>query len=389
MFGLLKQRTSQPDHRSDFRKSYCGTCKAIGKIYGQKERLLLNYDVVFLSELLAELSSDSNDFAGISVGRCFSLPKLQNQIPDFLAYSASANMLLASIKVQDNIDDGGFMAFAWRAVAWLQKKQFAKARRLLEYRGLQMTYVDTLVQEQFRREHEQLYLTDISGACSYYAEMTGLLTGEIFRQAAHAVSRPEWAENLYQIGKAYGEIVYLVDVMMDYEKDMKRGTFNLLHAHAANNEASLSPDVSALVNALVANNIIIIRKQLFELPIAAQKKHLFSVRVEKAVHAATSKNHSCNTSPACHTHRISIPEKFWLLYYRAKNSFSPRSRNAFRFAGASFAAGFMALLLLAWPLRGDASLPASPPPSDCGQEIGDCCCQCCCDSCSEMICPSS
>lgn len=389
MFGLLKQRPSQADHRSDFRKSYCGTCKAIGKIYGQKERLILNYDVVFLSELLAELSSYSNNFAGISVGRCFSLPKLQNQIPDFLAYSASVNILLANIKVHDNMDDDGFMAFAWRAVAWLQKKQFAKARRLLAGSGLKMTYVDMLVKEQFRREHEQLYLTDISGACSHYSEMTGLLTGEIFRQAAHAVSRPELAEQLYQIGKAYGEIVYLVDAMMDYEKDMKRGTFNLLHAYATSNEASLSPHVEGVVNTLVSANEIIIRKQLFGLPIAVQKKHLFAARLEKAIQAAVFKSHSCNALPACHPNRISISEKFWLLYNRTKMAFAPTSRNAFRFAGASFAAGFIALMLLAWPLRVDASLPASPPPSDCGQEIGDCCCQCCCDSCNEMICPSS
>ena len=45
MFGLIK--------RAD-RLAYCGSCKTIGAMYGQRVRLLLNHDMVFLGELLMD-----------------------------------------------------------------------------------------------------------------------------------------------------------------------------------------------------------------------------------------------------------------------------------------------------------------------------------------------
>ncbi len=45
MFGLMKRPPREP---------YCGTCKTMGERYGQKTRLLLNHDTVFLAELLLE-----------------------------------------------------------------------------------------------------------------------------------------------------------------------------------------------------------------------------------------------------------------------------------------------------------------------------------------------
>lgn len=37
---------------------YCGACKTIGRQYGHKSRMLLNYDAVFLAELLTELGGE-------------------------------------------------------------------------------------------------------------------------------------------------------------------------------------------------------------------------------------------------------------------------------------------------------------------------------------------
>ena len=43
MFGIMKRAERLP---------YCGSCKTIGAMYGQRARLLLNHDMVFLAELL-------------------------------------------------------------------------------------------------------------------------------------------------------------------------------------------------------------------------------------------------------------------------------------------------------------------------------------------------
>jgi hypothetical protein len=47
MFGLMRRAKRLP---------YCGTCKTLGTLYGQRSRLLLNHDTVFLAELLMEQS---------------------------------------------------------------------------------------------------------------------------------------------------------------------------------------------------------------------------------------------------------------------------------------------------------------------------------------------
>ena len=62
MFGLLQNRKLTAEETSEFRLNYCGTCKTIGKLYGHKERILLNFDVVFLSELLAAVNNHKEDF---------------------------------------------------------------------------------------------------------------------------------------------------------------------------------------------------------------------------------------------------------------------------------------------------------------------------------------
>ena len=56
MFGLMKNTDGLPTKQSDwYRLHYCGTCKSLGKIYGQRSRFFLNYDIVFLAEILTIL----------------------------------------------------------------------------------------------------------------------------------------------------------------------------------------------------------------------------------------------------------------------------------------------------------------------------------------------
>ncbi len=386
MFGLLKYRSHDPGHRAEFRKSYCGTCKAIGAMYGHKERLVLNYDVVFLSELLATMSDNPNDFAAISVNRCFSLPKHAGDIPDFLVYAASVNMLLAGIKVQDNAADSGLAAPLWRAAAFWQRRKFEKARQQLERWGLSRAAVDDRVQEHQRREREALHLPDMADACRYHAEMTGLLSGDLFRHASGAVGKPEAAEHLFQIGKAYGETVYLVDAVKDYEKDLKKGDFNFLLTGSGKPDTTLSVERADGVYEQIAAQLLIIRHHIFQLPIAAEKQQLFAQRVDASVHRALGKAHGCATGGACSSARMSIGEKYKRIYQRAQWALAPANRKAWRMAFTTVAAAMVALVLLALPLRVDASLPGPSEPTSCGEEVGNACCDCCCDSICEAIC---
>jgi hypothetical protein len=61
MYSLMKALTCSrhQDNTTPYRLHYCGTCKTMGPLYGQKSRFLLNHDAVFLSELLTLLAPDA------------------------------------------------------------------------------------------------------------------------------------------------------------------------------------------------------------------------------------------------------------------------------------------------------------------------------------------
>jgi uncharacterized protein DUF5685 len=61
MYGLMRARhCGQSIEQSErHRFHYCGTCKTMGRLYGQRSRILLNHDAVFLAELLTLLSEES------------------------------------------------------------------------------------------------------------------------------------------------------------------------------------------------------------------------------------------------------------------------------------------------------------------------------------------
>ena len=83
----------QPDW---YRLHYCGTCKALGKSYGQRSRPLLNFDCVFLAEILSLIQQEDttawhDDLQGKA---CFTAPDSAD-IPISLQYAADVNMIVA------------------------------------------------------------------------------------------------------------------------------------------------------------------------------------------------------------------------------------------------------------------------------------------------------
>src|SRR5215475_11361430 len=134
MYGLMRARhCGQSVEQSErHRLHYCGTCKTMGRVYGQRSRLLLNHDAVFLAELLTLLSADSStwnaDKAYLSYN-CLSLPGSEDGMPRALQLAAAANILLTEFKVADRIKDGGLIR--WRLVQRLLSGGFRRSAALL------------------------------------------------------------------------------------------------------------------------------------------------------------------------------------------------------------------------------------------------------------------
>jgi hypothetical protein len=208
------------------RQHYCGTCKAIGKTFDHKSRLLLNFDTVFLAELLSELNHQSTDtWEGNLqvVNTCFSMPK-EDQLPFSLEYAAHTSALLGALKIDDNIKDSG--RFRWKMIQQAYQKTFKKAYQQLETWGLDMSEIDQWIIRQVELEQKSIVYTDnIEEHLLHYAAPTATITSELFALGGKLLQNKS---DLKALGLAFGQLIYILDAFEDYEKDVFEGVFNPL-----------------------------------------------------------------------------------------------------------------------------------------------------------------
>lgn len=384
MFGLLQHNNLNKENHYAFRQSYCGTCKTMGKIYGQKERFLLNNDVVFLSELLAQINNCEEDFKYIKINTCFNLPKNQKNIPNFLKYSAAVNILLGYYKILDNSEDSKYNINVWQAIKTLEFSNFKKAKAYLSSLGLQIELIEDSIKEQFKREKSKKQFTDFRDTFKHYSELTGIITGEVFKYSASVIGKDNLSIILNIIGKKYGEIVYLIDAIEDYEKDIRNNSFNIFEY--ARNQSSNKIDKSSEQEVFnyIYSNISIIQTSINLLPISQTKKEVFCRRlIESISHIAKSQildsNKDCN-----HKISISINDRYKYALKTAKNISLRKKRVALRTLSFVSVATVLLIVFLLFPYFINAG------STDHHKEVkfcGDCCGKCCrCDKCCTECC---
>jgi len=230
MFGLMRPEKSCSTHRaqnSDYyfhRMHYCGTCKAMGNQFGQSSRMLLNFDIVFLSEILSLLDKeDTTSWESnlTKVNTCFSMPK--EGLPFSLQYAATANMLLSELKFDDNIKDS--KRISWRIANEYFSSSFKKAKAKFKHWGISTDSIQEWIIEQANREQNPIKHNSLIEGLQYYAEATAHITGTIFLEGAN---KTQSKVDLYQLGYAFGELMYILDAFEDFEKDVFKGEFNPL-----------------------------------------------------------------------------------------------------------------------------------------------------------------
>src|SRR5580692_5889342 len=131
MFGLMKRAE---------RLAYCGSCKTLGALYGQKARLLLNHDMVFLGELLMpepEWGPAHRSF------NCMAMPKRH---PAALAYAATAAVVLAHFQIEDQITDSN--RWRWRAIKRFFSPAYRKAASQLRASGFPLDELAAMLRTQ-------------------------------------------------------------------------------------------------------------------------------------------------------------------------------------------------------------------------------------------------
>ncbi|WP_156039818.1 DUF5685 family protein [Aureispira sp. CCB-QB1] len=229
MFGLMHPQNtcSTKKNNSNYlyhRRHYCGTCKAIGKNYNQQSRLMLNWDTVFLSELLSQLEHEN--FKSWSdrlktVNTCFSIPK--EKLPFSLEYAATVSVLLGTLKINDNNQDEP--ALKWKFAQCLYTSSQKKVLLQFEHWGIDTIYIQSIIQQQYQRERKKIQFKHLHSCLNYYAEATAKITAYLFQQGG---LRLQQKTDLYQLGYSFGQLIYILDAFEDYEKDVFKDQFNPL-----------------------------------------------------------------------------------------------------------------------------------------------------------------
>lgn len=272
MFGLMRaKKCGMSEDEKYFRRlNYCGTCKTTGALYGQKARLLLNHDTVFLAEILSALSDDNvRDWQkSYQSFNCLSLPK--SEMPVSLQFAATANIILTEFKLADHVADEGKRRYKFARTAF--SKEFQTAEKLLTAWNFPLSEVRSVLDSQSARERTEKSLDALSFP-------TAQTTAIFFREGAALIGKRELENRAFEIGFAFGKLIYLLDAFEDYEKDFRGRKFNAFRVAFDFKAAKLTPETKRKITTILHGIEREISERIRELPIAENQKTLFISRL--------------------------------------------------------------------------------------------------------------
>ena len=192
-----------------YKAMYCGLCKAIGKTCGQKARLLLNYDLTFLSVFLHNVADKD---VKINKEHCVIHHIIKRPVAErdeLTERIARLNVILAHYKLNDDVMDVGKGRIK-RAFFSKAYKKAAKAEPVL----------DKIVRERYAEliEYEKHGCDSIDMVSDPFGKMISETV---------SVLVPEASEPVKKLSYNLGKWIYLIDALDDFDKDKKDGTFNV------------------------------------------------------------------------------------------------------------------------------------------------------------------
>ena len=215
MFGYVIANWGEltEDQQKRYRSVYCGICRSIRKQSSQRARLGLSYDMAFLGLLLMSLyepSEQAGDRACI-LHPIKGNPYVEN---DVLSYAADMNVALAYYNFLDDWQDDRKLSAG--LLAAMLKNQYPRIR---DRYPRQCRAIETCLRDLGELEKANCPNPDLP------ANAFGELMGELC-----CWKEDFWAPTLRELGRSLGRFIYLLDGVMDYDKDLKKGSYNPLIA---------------------------------------------------------------------------------------------------------------------------------------------------------------
>lgn len=308
MFGIMQPEHSCSIDRKDptyhyHRQHYCGTCKTMGQRYGQRSRLLLNFDTVFMAELLSDvLEEDASQWASSfqTVNKCFHLPNSKTGIPFSLEYAGAVNVFLGGLKINDHQEDSSF-SWGWRSLKLLFSKALRRSQRQLQQWGAEPKELWALADAQQALEKGALPESNkLSEHLAHYAEPTAEITARLFAQAMQEANRLELKDQFYELGYAFGRLAYVLDSAEDRAKDLSEHQFNPFANYWGD---CLHEQHEAAIQNLVLDWQDVVVRALQVLPLAAERLEIYAGRLMSNVAKQLAKP---QVMPLTRTERIQL-----------------------------------------------------------------------------------
>ena len=306
MYGLMRAKNcgQKPEEKQRYRLHYCGTCKTMGSLYGQHSRMLLNNDAVFFGELLTALSSEiapvtTWDRAYQSYN-CFAMPQGEAQMPLSLQVAATATLVMSEFKVTDQIEDGG--GKGWKLALRVYSQGFREASERLKGWGFPVDAMWKSGRQQEGREAEAIADPSRHSALEwleYLSEPTAAVTSMVFQHGAATVGSAA-AETMGELGFAFGQLIYLLDALEDFEKDAQKKDFNALRAAFTVKEPILPDCYIAAAEEQLRQISGRVEAALRSLPIAPDLSVRLAARLRRNMDRKIG-DESCETNTACAT----------------------------------------------------------------------------------------
>lgn len=231
MFGYvrpLRDSLSEEEYEL-YRGAYCGLCHCMRKRLGLFSSFTVNYDFAFMAMLLADGE------IGTECKKCIAHPIKKRKcvcVSKSLESAADMSLILACLKLEDDIRDEGFIkALKSRLFHLLLRRGYKKACRERE------NFADAaskLLSELSRLENERCASLDMT------ADKFALILSACSEGADGPVKRRILEHLFYHLGR----VIYLTDAIDDLPEDAENGSFNPVICRYDLNSGTLSDEAA-------------------------------------------------------------------------------------------------------------------------------------------------
>ncbi len=211
MFGYVRPNLADMPETDQqrYRAHYCGLCHAIGARHGALARMMLTFDLTYLTIFLGSLY-EPEEASGEA--RCLPHPVkrhtwARSKVTD---YAADMTIALTYHKLVDDWQDDKNLA-AKGCASWLKK---AYCRVKADY-PRQCGAMERALRDLSEVEKKRDPSPDAA------AKRFGALMAELF-----VMDEDYWSGALRAFGYSLGRYIYMLDAVCDYNKDVKSGSYN-------------------------------------------------------------------------------------------------------------------------------------------------------------------